>query len=153
VLGVARHPRVGKTGFACRLSGELDGLLEAGQASRAQPGFDRREQLGDARLRRIHPVGLGDEVDLAAVQPLRDDLRLEPEAGQGSDGRFRGGVERGVLRRRRLPPLDELDTLRVAAKDLGAAVHAEMESSRPGRPRPELPVDVADVRSGDDRKL
>ena len=43
--------------------------------------------------------------------------------------------------------------VRVGAEDLGAAVHAQVQPAGPGRPRPELPVDVADVRAGDDAEV
>ena len=82
VLGVARDPRVEQPRFARRGPRELDRLAEPAEAGRIETGLDRVEQLGDAGLRRILPLRLGDQVDLPAVQSLRHDLCVEATLGE-----------------------------------------------------------------------
>ena len=94
--------------------------------------------------------GSRDQVDLAPVQPLRDDLGARRRGAPSSStvaaaAASSAAFSSGVASRR----VDQLEPVRVRRVDLGAAVDAEVEPPRARRPRPKLPVDVADVRARD----
>ncbi len=132
---------------------ELDRLAEPAEAGRIETGLDRVEQLGDAGLGRILPLRLGDQVDLPAVQSLRDDLGAEATLGEPRHGELGGSVECLVLGRRRLPAGNQPQPIRVGDEHLGAAIHAQVEAAGPFGTCAELVVDVLDVRPRDHGKV
>ncbi len=71
------------------------------EARGEEPFGDRHEQLVDARLGRIGPFGFGDDVDLAAVQPLGHDPALEAPVRERGHRGVGGPVERRLLGRGR----------------------------------------------------
>lgn len=71
--------------------GDLDRVPQALDPPGAQPGLHRGEQLADPCLRWIGPLRLGNQVDLAAVETLRDDL-----AGRAPLGMRRMGSRRST---------------------------------------------------------
>ena len=153
MLGVARHARIGQPGRARGRERDLDGVAETPEPRVTQTRLHRREQLTDPRLRRVGPLRLRDQVDLAPVQPPRDHRRGDTAAPKLGDGIRCSRVERRLLRRCRLPAFDELEAVRARRVDLGAAVDTEVEPPRARRPGAQLPVDVADVRAGDDDQV
>ena len=101
---------------------ERRGLAELRRRRAARRGACSRsrastavEQLGDLRLRRIRPLRLRDQVDLAAVESLRDDPGLAARARRGARpsapprGRARRPPASEAVRR-----CDELDARRRA---------------------------------------
>ena len=88
-------------GVARRLLRQADTLTKAVQPDGSQPALDCREQLADPGLRRIGPLGLGDDVDLAPVESLRHDLG--GNAARGEPRHRVGGccIERRLFRLRR----------------------------------------------------
>ncbi len=76
----------------------LDRGAQVLQAVGAQPRLHGGEQLGKPRLRGVGPLRQRDQVDLAAVQALRDDLGVDPLRTQALDGERGGAVERRLLR-------------------------------------------------------
>ena len=110
-----------------------------------QARFDRRQQLGDSRLRRVGPRGLGDEVDLASVQSPRHDLHPKASLPQPRGGDVRGNRERLLFRGRGHPAMEQNRAVASDREDLGAAVQAQVEAAGPLRPGSELRVDVVDI--------
>ena len=61
-------------------SAKRTSLAKAVQPDGSQPALDCGEQLADPGLRRIGPLGLGNDVDLAPVKALRHDLGAKRRA-------------------------------------------------------------------------
>jgi hypothetical protein len=68
VLDVARDARTGQTVLEARALGHLERFAQtAGEPGSDEARLDRLEERRQGRLRRIAPLGRGDEVDLSTV--------------------------------------------------------------------------------------
>ena len=150
VLGVARHAGIGKPGSARRPRAPTSTA-----SPRPASPAPRRRSCTAASSSPIRAFGGSAHSGSGIRSILRRFSRCETTSARDTataklgDGLRGGRVERRVLRRCRLPPVDQLEPVRARRVDLGAAVDAEVETPRAGRPRAQLPVDVADVRAGD----
>lgn len=153
VLHVARDAR-GRNAHlergGCR---DVDDLRQTGEAARLETQEHGIEEPVDAGLWRVVPPGVRDEVDLPAVQALRDDAGRQSARGEAFHDELRRGRERGVLPGRGADAVDEMHARRVHAEHLGPAVQQEEESAGSVRARGKLSVDVADVRARYDRDV
>ena len=153
MLDIARHARSGKAGHLRRGVGQGGDLDEPGDPGGGQARFERRQQLGDSRLRRVGPLGLGDEVDLASVQSLSHDLHAKASLPQPRGGDVGGNRERLLLRGRGHPAMEQDRAVAPNREDLGSAVQAQVEAAGPLRPGSELRVDVVDIGAAHDRGI
>ena len=93
-------------------AGQVDGGPDPTR-QRLQPILDGGEQLADLRLRRVGPFRLGDQVDLAAVEPVGDDPDFDPVGvAKLRLHRLGGAVESGVLLGGGLAPVQQLELAR-----------------------------------------
>jgi hypothetical protein len=102
---------------------------------------------------RVAPVGFGDEVELAPVDPCRDDLGSQPPRLEGAQRGPGRSVERLVLGGCGDPSVEEPRTVFVDQEDLRAPIEGEQQRPRPGRTRAQLAVHVAEVRAAHDRDM
>ncbi len=136
VLRVARHPSLREPDLDRGPACELGRLGERADPVGGEASLDRLQQLGDARLGGICPLRLRDQVDLAPVQPLRDDLRPEALRAEALHRQLRGSIERvllGVGRHRREDPLG---ALLADPEHLGSPVEQQVQAARARRARP-----------------
>jgi len=145
VLHITCDPRIRQTCDGGLIAGDLDRLVQGGDARVVKAVLDGVEQIRDPRLGRVVPFRRWDQVDLAAVQSPRD-RALEAAPLELADRRGRGGIERGVLLARRHTPEERANTGCVRLEHLRAAVHAQEQAPRAVRPCAQLLVDVREVR-------
>ena len=100
VLGVARDSRVEQTRVTPAARARPPRRSRGGRQPRHGPA--PRRGLADLSLGRIRPLGLGDQVDLPAVQTLRNDLCVEAALGKPRNGDLGGDIEASILGRRRV---------------------------------------------------
>ena len=150
VFGVAGRPRIVEAGLPRGRSGDLRDLGQAPQTGTRQSIFDRGEQPIELCLRRIRPLGQRDEIDLPSVQAGRDDARLEPAFGEPRHGEIGGARQRGVFGRCRGAPSDDARTVGEDFEELRTALERHQQTTGPCRSRPELAIDVSDVRAAHD---
>ena len=95
MLCVARHAGIRDARVLGGSDAEVDGRAEAADAALVEQFLDRAQEFRDLGLRRIGPGR--DQIDLPAVEPLRDDLRTDAAATERLDRGSGGPVERRVL--------------------------------------------------------
>ncbi len=157
VLDVAGDARVLEAEIPRDLPRQLERLAHAvAEAGAAQPGLGRGQQLGERALGRIAPGRLGDEIDLAPVEPIPDHPEGEPGQALEPPLHLVGDAIEGALflARRRAPPQERRPSAPVEPEELGAAVGRYVEAPRRlGRDViVELPSDVGEARPGDDHR-
>ena len=153
VLAVTRDPGVDQAGLTGPGLGEADDLRQPGDPGPPQPGGDRLEQTADVRLGRVGPRRLGDEVDLAPVEPFGHHPGLEAPLVELPDDHLGGPVERSVLLLVGGAAKDQLRPGGGDLEDLRTPVEAQMQPARPRGSSPQLTVDVADVGAGDNHDV
>src|SRR5450756_1590730 len=105
-------------------------------------------QCGDLRLGRVRPFG--DEVDLAPVQAVVDDLDVEAGGHEPVAQRLGGGAELRLLHRRGAAALQQPWPVGAHHVDLGATGEEEEEPALDVGAGAQLPVDVGDVGAAHD---
>ena len=78
MLGVGGHPRIGHPCLLGGLPGDLDRPREPCDPGGGKASLDRDQQLTDPGLGRIVPLRFGNQINLAAAEPLRGDPRDKP---------------------------------------------------------------------------
>ena len=153
VLDVAGHACVGKSNVGCGEARDLHCVAERLHAACTKASLHGVEELGDARLRRISPRGLGNQVDLATVEPLRHDRRRQSLVGESLNSQLGRGGDRGVLFVGCGAPVEQPGTRPVDGEHLRSAVQTEEQLPGAGGPRCKLTVDVANMRPADDGEV
>ena len=153
MLGVAgdagiREPRVERGPRR-----DVDDLEEARDPCTADPFLDCLEQLVDASLGGVGPLGHRNDVDLPAVQARRDDPGREPTLGETRHREVSRPIECRLLDGRCLSPVEQAGSRFVDGECLRASVQGEQQPSRPARSGPELAVHVPDMGATDDRDV
>ena len=152
VLHVGGDARIAETGLRRGVGGHVDHRADASRDG-LEALVDGAQKLPDPGLGRIRPLGRRDQVELAPVQPVSDDVDLDAVLGRQpvADGVGRA-VERGVLLGRRLPrPEQRARAVGLVGVDLGPPVHHEVEPRKGGRGQQgrDLAADVVGVRPCD----
>src|SRR5437899_10413944 len=112
--------------------------------------FDSGHQEGELPLWRVGPFREGDDVDLAAIETLRDDRGIQSEMSKSLHGQRRSLIELAVLFVRGNPALEQVQSPFVTGEHLGAAVDTDHEAAGTWWACLELSVDIADVGARDD---
>ena len=116
---------------AAASGGKIDDLGQVGHADRSEPCHDGSSEPVDVRLLGIGPLRDGDEVDLAAVEPVGHDRASRPRARRRSTVCCGRQVERSVLLRAGRAPEQKLRPVRGDLEDLRTPVAAQEEPARP----------------------